>query len=162
MRLLKDIDDLMEMVVEMVMEVVVFVAAVVAVIAIVAAVMLPVIMGGVFHIVRVEEEQRDRAKRDYHAAVREFREKYPDFLDPDHDRAAEPLLGALDTAERRLGLAARSDRSKALNHGVTRLSPLAAKRLRDNAQIIGELKEFIHPKGSNPNLTRRIDALDEE
>lgn len=41
-------------------------------------------------------------------------------------------------------------------------SPLAAKRLRANAEIIGELKEFIHRKGGNPNLIRRIDALDEE
>lgn len=91
------------------------------------------------------------------AALLRHRQARPAFLDPDHDPAARRVLASLGTAERRLGLAIQTKRPKARSP-----SPLAAKRLRANAEIIGELKEFIHLKGGNPNLIRRIDALDEE
>lgn len=82
------------------------------------------------------------------AALLRHRQGRPDFLDPD-DPAAGRLLGVLDKAKQRVGLA------------VTTAPPGAARRLRANAVIIGELKEFIHLKGGNPNLIMHIDALDE-
>ena len=91
------------------------------------------------------------------AALLRHRQARPAFLDPDHDTAAGRLLAALDTAERRLGLAVRPERSEARSP-----SPLAAKRLRASADIIADLKDFIHRKGRNPNLIVHINAIEEE
>jgi len=47
--------------------------------------------------------------------------------------------------------------------GATRVNRLAAaRRLENNAEIIAEFMEYIHFKGRDPNIIRRIDMLDEE
>ena len=98
------------------------------------------------------------------AALLRHRKARPAFLDPDQDSAAERLLSTLDTAEgRNLDFAAHSERLMARSQGATRTSHLAAaRRLRSNAEIIAELRYFIHLEGRNPNILRRIDAIEED
>ena len=97
------------------------------------------------------------------AALLRHREARSQFLDP-ATNAVRQLLSELDKAEHRnRQFAKRDNLSASRAQGAARASRLAAaRRLRNNAEIIAELMEYIHFKGRDPNIIRRIDMLDEE
>ena len=74
------------------------------------------------------------------------------------------LLVELNRAgQRNLQFAERSNKLAFRAHGAGRVKRLAAaRRMHNKAEIIAELKEYIHFKGRDPNIIRRIDMLDEE
>ena len=97
------------------------------------------------------------------AALLRHREAHEAFLNPD-TKVVRQLLTELDIAKNRnLQFAERSNRSASRARGAVRVKWLAgARRLQNNAEIIVELMEYIHFKGRDPNIIRRIDMLDEE
>ena len=95
------------------------------------------------------------------AALLRHRKTRPTFLDPNGDDAGQQLLATLDEAEMRNSDFAAHSELEDRGHGATRASQLATKRFRTNAEIIVELKNFIHLEGGNPNIIQRIDALEE-
>ena len=97
------------------------------------------------------------------AALLRHREAHEAFLNPE-TKVVRQLLTELDIAKNRnLQFAERSNRSASRARGAVRVKWLAgARRLQNNAEIIVELMEYIHFKGRDPNIIRRIDMLDEE
>ena len=97
------------------------------------------------------------------AALLRHREAREQFLDP-ATKEVRQLLSELDKAEQlNRQFTERSRESASRVRGATRVNRLAAaRRLENNAEIIAELMEYIHFKGRDPNIIRRIDMLDEE
>ena len=97
------------------------------------------------------------------AALLRHREAREAFLNP-ATKVVRQLLTELDIAQdRNLNFAERSNQSASRARGAARMKWLAgARRLQNNAEIIVELTEYIHFKGRDPNIIRRIDMLDEE
>ncbi len=97
------------------------------------------------------------------AALLRHRKKREDFLYP-ATKVARQLLEKLDSAkDRNRQFAEKNKRLASRVQGDLRRRRLAAaKRMDNNAKIISELKEYIHLKGQDPNIIRRIDMLDEE
>ena len=97
------------------------------------------------------------------AALLRHREARDAFLSP-ATKAGRQLLAELEIAKNRnLQFSERSNRSASRASGAARTKWLAgARRLQNNAEIIGELTEYIHFKGRDPNIIRRIDMLDED
>ena len=95
------------------------------------------------------------------AALLRHREAHEAFLNPG-TKVVRQLLTELDIAKNRnLQFAERSNRSASRARGAIRVKWLAgARRLQNNAEIIVELMEYIHFKGRDPNIIRRIDMLD--
>lgn len=96
------------------------------------------------------------------AALLRHRKVSPVFLKPDQ-AAATQLLRVLQRAEQRnLGFAATREAQAALTQGGAALRHrAAARRFAANAGIIAELKDFIRLQGHDPNIIRRIDAIDD-
>lgn len=97
------------------------------------------------------------------AGLLRHREATSTFLDPDR-HAARSLLTELRRAEdRNRDFGARSQAQGERSGGQNRAKYLAAaRRFLGNADIIGELIAFVHEQGRDPNIIRRIDALDDD
>ena len=97
------------------------------------------------------------------AVLLRHRKAHPAFLDPDEDNDARRLLATLDEAKvRNLDFATRIERSAAPDYGAKSALRRRAAAMRNHAEIIAELRDFIHREGRDPNIIRRIDALEEE
>ena len=108
-------------------------------------------------------ERRFKAALLMLATLLRHREARNNFLDP-ATNAVRQLLSELDRAKHRnYQFAKRKNQSASHVKGTERVKWLAAaRRFHNNAEIIAELTEYIHFKGRDPNIIRRIDMLDEE
>jgi hypothetical protein len=98
------------------------------------------------------------------AALLRHRRVRPNFLDPIDSSAARELVAVLETSmERNQRFRKEEERAASRTHAQTRRRHLAAaKRLDLNAEILSELIDLIHKKGSDPNIIRKIEELEEE
>lgn len=97
------------------------------------------------------------------AVLLRHRESRSNFLDPSAGEVKQ-LLFELDMAKSRNRIFSKKNRQNANRaRGKNRMKYIsAANRFDSNAKIIIELVEYIHFKGRDPNIIRRIDMLDED
>ena len=97
------------------------------------------------------------------AALLRHRRTRPNFLDPTDSFAARELLAVLgESMERNQRFREEEERAAMRTHAGTRHRHLAAaKRLDLNADILSELIDLIHMKGSDPNIIRKIEEMEE-
>ncbi len=97
------------------------------------------------------------------AALLRHRRVRPDFLDPDVGVAAQGLLEILKEAlDRNWNFCLAKVREANHANGATSASHrAAANRFNNNGVILSDLVDFIHKKGLDPNIIRRIDNLDD-
>lgn len=84
------------------------------------------------------------------AALLRHRRVRPIFLDPDSSAAAVALLSVLDFAMNRNA-----------RFGGSSGDPTAARRFSINAAILGELVGLIQKEGTDPNIIRKIEEIEE-
>lgn len=97
------------------------------------------------------------------AALLRHRERRSTFLDPESSSAAKELLNILDDALERMErfrgkamyTANRSQSARRASHQAV------ARRLKSNIEIMQELIEFINMRGSDPNIIRKIEDMEE-
>jgi hypothetical protein len=121
------------------------------------------------HLVEENEKPREEAyKRKFKfallmlAALLRHRCVRANFLDPEH-RAAQHLLEILNEAVNRIRQFWQKEHRKAENSsGQVRASHLAAeRRLGLNSEVVRELINLINREGSDPNIIRKIEEMDE-
>ncbi len=98
------------------------------------------------------------------AALLRHRRVRPNFLDPGGSAAASALLTALHEAENRnQTFQAAAEGAASRSHGNARNSYLAAaRRFSTNTNILNELIDLINREGSDPNIIRKIEEIEEE
>jgi hypothetical protein len=94
------------------------------------------------------------------AALLRHREVRPSFLDPEESIAVQELLAILAEAEGRSQQFREAAAARAV--GMVRSSHrAAAKRFDNNSDILRKLIEFIRKAGSDPNIIRKIEELED-
>ena len=97
------------------------------------------------------------------AVLLRHRQGRPRFLDPEESRAARQLLAILSEAEDRNQRFEKEEaRAAQRATGSTRTSHSAAeRRFASNAKILAMLIEYIHERGADPNIIRKIEEMEE-
>ena len=98
------------------------------------------------------------------AALLRHRRVRPNFLDPFDSMVARELVAVLGKSmERNQRFRIEEERAASRTHARTRHRNLAAaKRFDRNADILSELIGLINKEGSDPNIIRKIEEMEEE
>lgn len=97
------------------------------------------------------------------AALLRHRRVRPAFLDPEQGTAARHLLDTLAKAENsNQRFEKEEERTAQRAAAPSRAShSAAARRFAGNAEILAMLIEFIHERGADPNIIRKIEEMEE-
>ena len=97
------------------------------------------------------------------AALLRHRRVRPSFVDPGDSIAARALLAIVDEAEARNRRFSEEEEQAALRLSAARRTKhlAASRRFGRNADILSELVDLIHMKGSDPNIIRKIEEMEE-